>query len=176
MQATNAAYTTGLSMESPAEVYSSTIEATRRRRASNMIPMIIIQSASKCVLHEHSYAAGSNIKQELYQCGKDQGIDIRPAAQGGDIKIGDMLFVRSGFIEAYHSKSPDERNALAVRPHEFGINDGQRWAGLSQEERMIDWLHDCYFATVAGDAPAFEAWPSHERKYPISHQIATESN
>lgn len=103
--------------------------------------------------------------EELYQCGKDQGIDIRPAAQGGDIKIGDMLFVRSGFIEAYHSKSPDERNALAVRPHEFGINDGQRWAGLSQEERMIDWLHDCYFATVAGDAPAFEAWPSHEPHY-----------
>lgn len=100
--------------------------------------------------------------QELYQCGKDQGIDIRPAAQGGDIKIGDMLFVRSGFVEAYHSKSPDERAAAAVRPHEFGIHDGQRWAGLSQEERVIDWLHDSYFAAVAGDSPTFEAWPSHE--------------
>ena len=41
--------------------------------------------------------------EELYQCGKDQGIDIRPAAQGGDIKIGDMLFVRSGWKEAYDS-------------------------------------------------------------------------
>ena len=100
--------------------------------------------------------------QELYQCGKDQGIDIRPAAQGGDIKIGDMLFVRSGWVEAYNSKSPDERNALAARPQQFGINDGHRWAGLSQEERMIDWLHDCYFATAGGDSPTFEAWPSHE--------------
>lgn len=27
---------------------------------------------------------------------------------------------------------------------------------------MVGWvrLHDCYFAAVAGDAPAFEAWPS----------------
>lgn len=100
--------------------------------------------------------------EELYHCGKDQGIDIRPAAQGGDVKIGDMLFVRSGFVEAYHSKSPTERNALALRPHVHGKDDGQRWAGLSQEERVIDWLHDCYFSTVAGDAPSFEAWPTHE--------------
>ncbi|OJD31478.1 cyclase protein [Diplodia corticola] len=110
--------------------------------------------------------------EELYQCGKDQGIDIRPAAQGGDIKIGDMLFIRSGWTEAYNAKSPDERNALAVRPHEFGINDGQRWAGLSQEERMIDWLHDCYFATAGGDAPAFEAWPSHEAHYLHEYLLA----
>jgi len=27
---------------------------------------------------------------------------------------------------------------------------------------MIDWLHDCYFAGIAGDAPSFEAWPSQE--------------
>ena len=44
--------------------------------------------------------------EELYHCGKDQGIDIRPAAQGGDIKIGDILFIRSGWVEAYHGKSP----------------------------------------------------------------------
>jgi hypothetical protein len=33
---------------------------------------------------------------------------------------------------------------------------------VSQEEKVLDWLHDCYFAAVAGDAPAFEAWPTHE--------------
>lgn len=27
---------------------------------------------------------------------------------------------------------------------------------------MIDWLHDCYFAAVGGDAPAFEKWPTSE--------------
>jgi hypothetical protein len=42
----------------------------------------------------------------------------------------------------------------------YGPDDPQRWAGLSQEDEIIDWLHDCYFAAVAGDSPAFEAWPS----------------
>ena len=29
---------------------------------------------------------------------------------------------------------------------------------------MIDWLHDCYFAAVAGDSPTFEAWPTNQGK------------
>lgn len=36
------------------------------------------------------------------------------------------------------------------------------WAGVKQEEAVIDWLHDCYFAAVGGDAPAFERWPTAE--------------
>lgn len=74
-----------------------------------------------------------------------------------------MLFVRSGWKEAYDSKSDEDRAKAALR-HGSGKNgeDGLRYAGLSQEEKILDWLHDCYFATVAGDAPAFEAWPTHE--------------
>ena len=56
----------------------------------------------------------------------------------------------------------EERNQLARRHHEFGVNDGQRYAGVKQEEAMLDWLHDCYFAAVAGDSPTFEAWPSNQ--------------
>jgi hypothetical protein len=37
-------------------------------------------------------------------------------------------------------------------------------AGVSQEEKMIDWLHDSWFSAVAGDAPSFEAWPSQESR------------
>jgi len=101
--------------------------------------------------------------EELYHCGKHQGIDIRPAAQGGDIKIGDILFIRAGWVQQYHLKDPADRKRLALRVH--GGRDGateQRYAGLAQEERILDWLHDCYFSAVAGDAPAFEAWPTHE--------------
>lgn len=97
--------------------------------------------------------------EELYHCGKDQGIDIRPASQGGDIKIGDMLFVRGGWKEAYDSKSPEDREKAAFM---HDTEDGHRFAGLSQEQKILDWLHDCYFATVAGDMPSFEAWPTHE--------------
>ena len=63
-------------------------------------------------------------------------------------------------MEAYYAKPGDERAALAKRPHVHGPDDGQRWAGVAQEEEMIDWLHDGYFAAVAGDAPSFEAWPT----------------
>ncbi|KAI4161525.1 MAG: hypothetical protein LQ342_004809 [Letrouitia transgressa] len=101
--------------------------------------------------------------EELYLCGQDQGLDIRPEAQGGDIKIGDLLFIRTGFVEAYNNiKSSEEWAKLALREHEIGPNDGQKWAGVAQEEAVIDWLHDCYFAAVAGDAPAFEAWPTNK--------------
>ena len=34
---------------------------------------------------------------------------------------------------------------------------------------MIDWLHDCYFAAVAGDSPTFEAWPTNQgERHPLS--------
>ena len=109
---------------------------------------------------------------ELEACAKDQDIDIRPASQGGDIQTGDMLFIRSGFTQSYFSRSTEEREKLARRPHVFSPDDGQRWADVSQEEPMIDWLHDCYFATVAGDSPTFETWPSNQEYYLHEHLLA----
>lgn len=94
---------------------------------------------------------------ELEACGKDQGVDIRPVALGGDIKPGDILFVRAGWTEQYHLKTAEERSKLALRNQP----GGQRYAGVAQEENIKEWLHDCYFAAVAGDAPTFEAWPTH---------------
>jgi hypothetical protein len=35
---------------------------------------------------------------------------------------------------------------------------------------MIDWLHDCYFAAVAGDAPSFEAWPTRRPDGKMLHE------
>ncbi|KPM42821.1 hypothetical protein AK830_g3764 [Neonectria ditissima] len=106
---------------------------------------------------------------ELVACGREQGIDIRPESQGGDIQIGDMLFVRNGWLEAYHKKSPEQLKEISSRHHV-----GERFGGLSQEPAILDWLHDSYFATVAGDSPTFEAWPPSEGKsftanFPTSH-------
>ncbi|KAF7557949.1 hypothetical protein G7Z17_g264 [Cylindrodendrum hubeiense] len=95
--------------------------------------------------------------QQLVDCGKEQGIDIRPEAQGGDIKIGDILFVRSGWVETYYQKSVEELKVLEAR----GLEE-LKFVGLSQEQAILDWLHDSYFAAVAGDAPTFEAWPTNE--------------
>ena len=61
-----------------------------------------------------------------------------------------LLRQKGHLIQTYFTKSPEERKKLALRPHQLGPDDGQRYAGIKQDEPMIDWLHDCYFATVAG--------------------------
>ena len=66
--------------------------------------------------------------EELRKCGEDQGVDIRPKTQGGDVEIGDLLFVRSGWVEAYEKRTPEEREKAALRPHKLGPDDGQRYA------------------------------------------------
>ena len=103
--------------------------------------------------------------EDLVACGRSQGIDIRPASQGGDIKIGDILLIRSGFVESYNERSDEENKSLALRHHGGIGDDDQHWAGVKQEDAMLDWLHDCYFAAVGGDAPAFECWPPQKEYY-----------
>lgn len=103
---------------------------------------------------------------DLVECGKHQGLDIRPAAQGGDIHIGDILLVRSGWVQDYHARSKEENDKLALRP-----DAEAKWAGVVAEDPMLDWLHDCYFAAVGGDAPAFERWPFPQDGYCLHEYI-----
>lgn len=65
--------------------------------------------------------------EDLRMCGESQGLDIRPKSQGGDIEIGDMLLIRSGWCECYEGKTPEERKEAALRPHNLGPGDEQRW-------------------------------------------------
>lgn len=91
---------------------------------------------------------------DLQACANFQGLDLRPHSEGGDIRVGDILLIRSGFVERYHELSSEQRYAAATRPREDLC-----FAGISRESAIRDWLHDCYFAAVAGDSPTFEAWP-----------------
>ncbi|CAK1358560.1 hypothetical protein CB0940_06845 [Cercospora beticola] len=109
-----------------------------------------------------SATAHSITYDDLFAVGKHQGLDIRPASQGGDIQIGDILFIRSGFTEDYYSRTADQNTSIGLREFSFNGTDESKyqiWAGVSQEEKVRDWLHDCYFAAVGGDAPAFEQFP-----------------
>lgn len=100
------------------------------------------------------YTSHAITLDELKACGASQGLDIRPESEGGDIRVGDFLLIRSGFVEKYHQISPEERYTAATRTH-----DDLAFAGVSREQAVRDWLHDCYFAGVAGDSPTFEVWP-----------------
>lgn len=68
--------------------------------------------------------------------------------------------MRAGFNAVYNTFSTQEKHDLGTRPQEFGPDDPTRFAGVGQSEETLDWLHDCYFAAVAGDAPSFECWPA----------------
>ena len=87
--------------------------------------------------------------------------------------IGDILLVRSGFVESYYNRTDSENAEIALRPHfPDPKKDQLHWAGLKQEEEMLDWLHNCYFAAVGGDAPSFERWPTTEKYYMYEYILA----
>lgn len=98
----------------------------------------------------------------LVEVAKLQGLDLRRKIAGGDIEVGDILLVRTGFMKHARSVSAEERAKYHLRKTLFGPEDGQRYIGLEQSDEMLDFLHDSYFSAVAADNPAFEAWPSHE--------------
>ncbi|KAJ5883757.1 uncharacterized protein N7473_010643 [Penicillium subrubescens] len=100
------------------------------------------------------YTSHAITLDDLKACAASQGLDIRPESEGGDIRVGDFLLIRSGFVEKYHQISPEERYTAATRTH-----DDLAFAGVSRDQAVRDWLHDCYFAGVAGDSPTFEVWP-----------------
>ena len=76
-------------------------------------------------------------------------------AQNVQFQIGDILLIRSGFVSKYLQLNKEERQELGAK----GLTD-YCFAGVEQTEDMVDFLHDNYFAAVAGDAPAFESWPT----------------
>jgi hypothetical protein len=102
----------------------------------------------------------SNITfSDLKAVAKHQGLDLRTVAEGGDIRIGDILLIRSGWTEAYANLTAVERMALADKPYFAGPDGEFRFIGVDQTMEMEQWLHNSYFSLVAGDMPAFESWP-----------------
>lgn len=77
------------------------------------------------------------------------------AAQNVTFEYGDILIIRSGFISEYHQLGEEQRKDLSSKSFAE-----LAFTGVEQSWEMVDFLHDNYFAAVAGDAPAFEAWPS----------------
>ncbi|KAH8901416.1 hypothetical protein GQ53DRAFT_707753 [Thozetella sp. PMI_491] len=82
---------------------------------------------------------------ELVACAKAQAVTF---------EYGDILLIRTGWIDVYNDMTQEERVKLTQVPlyqHNF--------VGVDQEPNVADFLHDNYFSAVASDTPAFEAWP-----------------
>ncbi|CAI7576423.1 unnamed protein product [Penicillium bialowiezense] len=80
------------------------------------------------------------------------------ASQGTELKQGDILFIRSGWIRAFSQMSDEQAVALADIPSPPAI-------GLESSEQTLRWLWDTGFAAVAGDMPSMEAWPCQDPRF-----------
>ncbi|KAJ9608102.1 hypothetical protein H2200_007090 [Cladophialophora chaetospira] len=68
-------------------------------------------------------------------------------ATGTKCEVGDILFLRTGFVRGYLDLDQPQREALKSE---------RRWPGLVQSKATAEWLWEKQFAAVAADNPAFE--------------------
>ncbi|RKU42089.1 hypothetical protein DL546_005528 [Coniochaeta pulveracea] len=80
---------------------------------------------------------------DLQACLRDQGTEVR---------FGDILLIRSGWMVAKGEKSEEELKELQKEPP-------HRFCGVEQSEEMLRWIWE-NFSAVAGDQPSFECWPT----------------
>jgi len=80
---------------------------------------------------------------------------LRAAAdwQGLQFQPGDILLLRTGWLEWYGGLNEAERTALA-QPGALQA------AGLEQSEESLRFLWDNHFAAIASDTPSFEVYPA----------------
>jgi kynurenine formamidase len=85
--------------------------------------------------------------------------DLRAAlgAQGADLRYGDILCVRTGWMDSYFALDEPGRQELAVKLADVS---GYTCAGLDGSEDMSRFLWDSGIAAVACDNPAVEAVPA----------------
>ncbi|KAJ5107634.1 hypothetical protein N7456_004309 [Penicillium angulare] len=98
------------------------------------------------VNHFSTHAIPANILQEI------------AAHQGTELRRGDILFIRSGWIRAFSQLSNDQAVSLAEIPSPPAV-------GIESSEETLRWLWDTGFAAVAGDMPSMEAWPCQNTEF-----------
>lgn len=84
--------------------------------------------------------------EELSACLAHQGVALRP---------GDILLVRTGWLEAFRAAPDVDARDHLVR----GNNGGQDYSGLSGGEDMWRFLWDSGVAACCADNPTVEVWP-----------------
>ncbi|CAK7204040.1 hypothetical protein SEUCBS139899_006791 [Sporothrix eucalyptigena] len=142
---------------------------------NNLAPADVLTS-TRCGIHAISQhgIAGRGVLLDYYAWAHKNGkvydptsahamtaADLQAVAedQGVTFKTGDILFIRGGYIKRYHELEKENSARLTELAHE------PEFAGVEQTDAMKTFLHDNYFAAVAGDAPAFEVWPRQTEYY-----------
>ncbi|KAG8626470.1 hypothetical protein KVT40_005415 [Elsinoe batatas] len=95
------------------------------------------------VAKHDAFKSGSISVEELKQVAEWEGVEIR---------FGDVLFIRSGYMAAFNQMERSELEELRKQmpPSFFGVE---------QSEDVLKWVWE-NFSAVAGDQPSFECWPT----------------
>lgn len=118
--------------------------------------------AGRGVLIDFESWAKKNAKSPEYFKGYGITIaDVKTIVQEEKLELrpGDILFLRTGFSQAYGKLTAEGRTVLANGPPE--------WIGLAQGKETTEWLWENQFSAVAADAPGFEC---RREFYPRSYQ------
>lgn len=75
------------------------------------------------------------------------------AEQDVTFRGGDILLIRTGWLEAYQALSDAEKHALPER-------EIRASCGVEASEETVRWHWERAFAAVASDTVAYEVWPS----------------
>jgi kynurenine formamidase len=92
---------------------------------------------------------------ELLEVAKEQNVVF---------KQGDILIIRSGWMEQYNKLSDTEKD-------ELGLREQRAHCGVEASKEAIKWHWDMGFAAVAGDTVAYESWPSSKPWGVAMHEV-----
>lgn len=124
------------------------------------------------LLDWYSYAKRHSLPVEPF---RNQSISLKQLLAIADeenitFRRGDVLLIRTGWLDRYHALSVEEQDQLGGR-------DDRASCGVEATEESISWHWQQGFAAVASDTVAYEAWPSpkvwgvsmHEVSFSISN-------
>jgi Putative cyclase len=99
-----------------------------------------------------AYAKAKGIKYSCFDAHKITVTDMEAVAkwQGTEFKFGDILIVRSGFTEDLSGVTGEQQGQM-MSTH--------KCIGVEGSEEVAKWVWNHHFASVAGDAIAFEVLP-----------------
>jgi len=111
---------------------------------------------------------GRGVLLDYYSYARENGIQFSAAeahlitaealeacakAQGLTLEVGDILFIRMGFVVWYDTATEEEKVQVLTK------NSPSTFAGVRQGQEEVEWFWSHHFAAVAADSPSFEVRP-----------------
>lgn len=115
------------------------------------------------LLDYHEWRLKQGRTHNAFETASISADDLKAVAkdQGTEIKFGDVLIIRSGYMNAYNKLTrPEIEKLRAKQPLKF--------TGIEQSEEMMEFLWS-NFSAAGGDHPSLEAWPT-QKDYAL-HEV-----